>query len=423
MRTISRPIAGFAFVLAILLALLSAGEAALAYDLRTETATTRDGLTLVFKRYRNQGGVPVILAHGFGTNHAEFDLPSRSFARFLADRGYDVWIANFRGCGSNGYESDRAIGYSFDEVMALDAPALVEKVRAATGGARPFWVGHSMGGMVAYAYLQGATFRSVRTHSVPVLTLAGVRWVDVYGTRVVADAATARQRNAGLRGLVTIGSPAAMQWRVRATPADFWRHSYWDYNLLLRALSFSPTANAAAHATPIVYVGELIAFLDTYLPLVPYVGSDVRAFLAAVAAQVATTPLASEVGYGPNLDPAVLQDGIGLAAEDYSTVVIRQLMDGIRRESARERHVLDTARAPYVYSDHMGEIALPALLVAGDKDKLACDDKIRDRGFAPLGSADKTFLGVAGFGHIDLVIGNAAEARVWTPVEAWLAGH
>ncbi len=408
--------------LAVIILVLVVAAPALAWTETREVATTADGITLVFKRMRNAGAPPVILAHGLGANYSEWDLPSKSFARYLADRGYDVWLANYRNSGTGQYESDPAIGASFDEIAIFDVEAIVARVEAETG-ARPFWVGHSLGGMIAYAWLGGAAFERVVTHRVPYLTLAGIRYRELFGRRVAGDPARAAARNARLRGLVTIGSPGPLAWRVPAHRVNIARDSYWDYNILLTALAYSPSANAASYSTEQVPVGDVIDFLTTFLPTVPFVGAQLGPFLTLVAARIGTTPLTAQTIYGPNMEVHVLREAIPRAGEDASTVIFRQLLDGIRTSALREEQVLDTARRPYVYSDHYDRVTAPALLVAGDKDKLACDDVVRDRVFAPLGSADKTLLGVADFGHVDLVIGRRAEAGVWAPVEVWLQGH
>jgi pimeloyl-ACP methyl ester carboxylesterase len=406
---------------ATILTTLAAGPAALAWDTTREVTATADGKTLVFKRLRNAGGPPVILAHGLSASSFFWDVPAKSYAAWLADRGYDVWMANFRSCGRAGFESERVVGASFDEVALLDVPAIVDKVTQATGGQRPFWVGHSMGGMVAYAWLGGATFATVVTHRIPYFTLAGVRYHEVRARRVVGDAAAARARNASLRGFVAIGSPGAMEWRIPAERVNLARDSYWDYNILLTALAHSPSANTAAAAVQEVPIGRTVDFLLTYLPAIPFVGPSLRTYLLVVAGRIGSTFLTSQALYAPNVEDQVLRDTFATAGEDASTVVYRQLLDGIRTRSLRELHTQDTARAPYAYADSYGRITVPALIIAGDRDKLANDEKVRERVFQRLGSADATYLGVALAGHLDLVLGKRAEADVWVPVEAWMA--
>ncbi|MGL5094591.1 MAG: alpha/beta hydrolase, partial [Planctomycetia bacterium] len=151
---------------------------------------TADGWKLVARRYWQPGAtvagrLPVILCHGFTYNANFFDLdPNNSLARHLAQRGFDVWVVNLRGAGQShkwafstqgGGEAvvgrifsqlDRSIpesGYvsidpkfykwDLDDYVDHDVPALVALVRQHTGARRVSWLGHSMGGNVALAYL------------------------------------------------------------------------------------------------------------------------------------------------------------------------------------------------------------------------------------------------------------------------------
>lgn len=94
---------------------------------------------------------PVVLVHGIVTNGRNFDIDEdTSLARALSARGFDVWIASLRGAGASEHRSD---DFTFDDHAVFDAPAIVSYVREQTGQARVDWVGHSMGGLVLYAYL------------------------------------------------------------------------------------------------------------------------------------------------------------------------------------------------------------------------------------------------------------------------------
>lgn len=94
-------------------------------------------------------------------------------ARYLADRGFDVWILELRGHGNSrrpeGRIEDRD-GWGFDEYALKDAPAAIHYVQTVTGAPQVNWIGHSMGGMIAYAYLgttQDPAVRSVVTLGSP----------------------------------------------------------------------------------------------------------------------------------------------------------------------------------------------------------------------------------------------------------------
>lgn len=109
-------------------------------------------LAMVRKRAAHGQGTraPVLLVHGFGQNRYAWHLPSRSFANHLASQGFDVFNLDLRGHGrSRQFGARRARGVL--EYVTEDLPVAIDEVRALSGG-RPVWiVGHSLGGLVAYA--------------------------------------------------------------------------------------------------------------------------------------------------------------------------------------------------------------------------------------------------------------------------------
>jgi len=124
---------------------------------------TRDNWRLAISRYKPEKQLykePVILCHGLGVNRYNMDFGNDfSIAKFLRDRGFDVWVAELRGIGYSGHPrifSRYRYGYSFDDFVNLDAPAIIDAVTAETGVSKVFWVGHSMGGMIAYCFLQSS---------------------------------------------------------------------------------------------------------------------------------------------------------------------------------------------------------------------------------------------------------------------------
>lgn len=109
-------------------------------------------LAMVRKRPVDRDGTlaPVLLVHGFGQNRYAWHLPARSFANRLARAGFDVFNLDLRGHGrSRHYSARRSQGV--EDYVVEDLPAAVEEVQALSGRRNVWIVGHSLGGLVAYA--------------------------------------------------------------------------------------------------------------------------------------------------------------------------------------------------------------------------------------------------------------------------------
>jgi len=122
-----------------------------------ETLTLSDGARIVLGHLRPRSDAallpPVILCHGLAMNRHAFALdPERSLAARLAAEGRDVWVLELRGAHP---ETRNAATHTstFDSYVGVDVPEAIDFVCAATGAAEVDWIGFSMGGMLAYAYL------------------------------------------------------------------------------------------------------------------------------------------------------------------------------------------------------------------------------------------------------------------------------
>jgi pimeloyl-ACP methyl ester carboxylesterase len=125
-------------------------------------ATTRDGWRLALYRYNTPRGshrTPVLLCHGMSSNRWNMDGPGRvSLARYLARKGYDAWVLELRGAGRSTrprWWNGKRYEWRFEDYVYHDAPAALRVVLRETGVEQVHWVGHSMGGMIAYALLMG----------------------------------------------------------------------------------------------------------------------------------------------------------------------------------------------------------------------------------------------------------------------------
>ena len=114
------------------------------------------------KRYET----PILLCHGLGANRFNFDLgPEVSLARYLQQEGFEVWSIDLRGRGHSG-RTARGARWSgnthvFDDYVREDARAAIRHVLGKTGASQVHWIGHSMGGLVLYALLQGEEAESI----------------------------------------------------------------------------------------------------------------------------------------------------------------------------------------------------------------------------------------------------------------------
>ncbi|GIW39843.1 MAG: hydrolase [Candidatus Binatia bacterium] len=125
----------------------------------TYFAATHDGWRLALHRYPVPGAPTVLVCPGYGCNRFFVDFDARySLARFFASFGLDSWVVELRGRGAS-YPSGQCRSpdwWTFDDLALVDVPAVLSFVRGEVGHERMVWVGHSMGGMLLYAYLSAA---------------------------------------------------------------------------------------------------------------------------------------------------------------------------------------------------------------------------------------------------------------------------
>ncbi|WP_061254322.1 alpha/beta hydrolase [Leptospira interrogans] len=99
---------------------------------------------------------PVILCHGWMSNRTYLKINEKnSIVARLQKEGYDVWLLDLRGRRDAGYPSlffgDKKFTYGMDDYIQYDADTAIKHVLNATGKDKVNWIGHSMGGMIAYA--------------------------------------------------------------------------------------------------------------------------------------------------------------------------------------------------------------------------------------------------------------------------------
>ncbi|MFT3708848.1 MAG: alpha/beta hydrolase [Archangium sp.] len=131
---------------------------------QAQKAKTDDGWEIALTHYAAVGetkGRPIILCHGISANERNMDLEKVSMARWFASQGREVWTMSLRGTGESDSidkSAGRAGPIRFDDYWKHDLPAVIAHVLKESKADAVDYAGHSMGGMVLYAYLsQGGT--------------------------------------------------------------------------------------------------------------------------------------------------------------------------------------------------------------------------------------------------------------------------
>jgi pimeloyl-ACP methyl ester carboxylesterase len=125
----------------------------------TSYVPTSDGWRLALHHFPPRGAPrrhPVLLVHGLGANRLNLDLDERySIARAARSRGYDSYLVELRGAGlsiSPGGQDRVNFQWGFADYARVDLPTAIAAVLARTGARQLHGFGHSMGGMLWYAW-------------------------------------------------------------------------------------------------------------------------------------------------------------------------------------------------------------------------------------------------------------------------------
>jgi alpha-beta hydrolase superfamily lysophospholipase len=138
---------------------------------RVANTLSEDGWRIALHVYEPSGEKPrrhpVVLCHGLAANHMAFDTHAdTSLARHLASRGYLALAVDLRGHGHSERPTprgERRFGWSFDDYLLYDVPAAIAYAKRVSGASAVHWVGHSMGGLLAYAHLARGGSRDLRS--------------------------------------------------------------------------------------------------------------------------------------------------------------------------------------------------------------------------------------------------------------------
>lgn len=175
---------------------------------------TADGWMLGVRHYRpgrpDPNKLPVVLCHGLGLNGTFWTITDNHLPSKLIERGYDVFVVDMRGSGAS--YRDGTLGWvnaglrqtfipevgndewTMDDQAIYDVPAILDLVQRETGQSRVNWIGHSLGGMLMFAFLE----RSDQAHRIANFVAMGSPACVAQST----EAKRMRKANRGLRMLM-----------------------------------------------------------------------------------------------------------------------------------------------------------------------------------------------------------------------------
>jgi pimeloyl-ACP methyl ester carboxylesterase len=134
-------------------------------DKSVQIAVTRLGY---YNATPDQNRQPIILVHGSFTNRGFwFSHKGKGLARGLLEAGFDPWMFEMRGHGDSPENQDYK-NNTIESYAKFDLPAVLKFVSEQTG-AKPIWIGHSMGGVSVATAIALEMITSNNSHGVILL--------------------------------------------------------------------------------------------------------------------------------------------------------------------------------------------------------------------------------------------------------------
>lgn len=106
------------------------------------------------RMFVNENGKPVFLLHGSIENRRIFYSKSlKGLAPYLAEQGYDVFVADMQGRGKSTPAVSHASTYGQVDVIKTDIPAFLQKINEIKDNQSIHAMGHSWGGVLLLSYM------------------------------------------------------------------------------------------------------------------------------------------------------------------------------------------------------------------------------------------------------------------------------
>jgi pimeloyl-ACP methyl ester carboxylesterase len=325
-------------------------------------AYTRDGWKLGIRHLvpasPDPNKLPVVLCHGLGLNATFWTITDDHLPAQLVARGYEVFLVDLRGSGNSARVG--ALGeinarmretfllevgegsWNVDEMSFLDVPAVLDYVRAATGHDRVNWIGHSLGGMLLFPFLE------LSPESGRIANFVGMGSTIILAEAPQTDMLRA---NRGLRVLSRVASPGRL-----GRPLMFFRFPGLD-----RIDQFYFTSANVDKKTIKRFYGftledtgrSALRQLDPYLEFGHYVSADRKIDYAARLGDVAV----------PTLLIAGEADSMSdIPSTDLTFAAIASPDKTLMRFGRRDGHVADYGHCDLVWSRYAPREIFPTLI-------------------------------------------------------------
>jgi pimeloyl-ACP methyl ester carboxylesterase len=329
----------------------------LSYEKEMYTVPTDDGFSITLYRYVGEKRPSIMLVPGICANHFSFDYnENHSLARFLNAHGWDVWMLDARthdGDGDfwfgslRGLHSDREYINRYWDLdntyLKKDVVAAAEYIKKITGNDKFFFLGHSLGGYLAYAYAELV-------------------------------------RQDDLAGIITLGSSA------KANPfINPWRLDHY----------FGIRIGQRAYVRPFG---------------LPFVHNTKYAI-----DQSKDQPLLGQ--YYENTTSWSVRENLSYMRDDEAAGLWVDMMLG-RDPRYYGGHWVDP-QTLFDYTAHLNTITVPFLVIAGDEDTSDPKTDIYQN-YQNVSSTIKKFVNISGYAHMDLILGDTANIKVFPEITNWL---
>jgi len=332
-------------------------SSSLSYKREVYTVPTDDGSSITLIRYIGNKRPSLMLVPGICCNHYFFDWDdNHSLAKFLAAQDWDVWMLDARthdGDGDfyfgtlQGLQSNREwINRYWDldrTYLKKDVVTAAEFIKKTSHDEKFFFIGHSLGGYLAYAYAELI-------------------------------------RQDDLAGIITLGSSAMANPFINPWKLDY-----------SRGFRLGQRAYVLPFGEPCMHIPK--SYID----------------------KTKDQPLPGQ--YYKNTTSLSVRENISYHRDDEAAGLYVDMMFG-RDPRFYSYHWVDP-QTLFDYTAHLSVITVPFLAIAGNEDT---SDPKQDifATYQNVSSGVKKFIVIPEYAHMDLLLGDTANIKVFPEITNWL---